>query len=145
MLFINEVNAVNEKREICRFIEKLEGVFNTDFRIWTLKRCKAGLMVDFLRNNGIEYKKINNLFRIRTKDGKAIYLKIIASDDRLYLSNSFLRKLSYYRELSTKSYKYIYKDNLYKPLVYKYSKDGKILLNVYDFNSKKLLKEGETK
>lgn len=127
------------KREICRFIEKLGGYFNTDLRLWIIKNKYSSLLMDYLKNNGIKYgRSKDGFFRIVTKQNHIIYVKAVKENNRLYVSNSFLNKLSYFRELDTKNYRYVYKDYLYRPLVYKYTADGKRLISIYDFKSKKI-------
>lgn len=66
------------KREICRFIEKLGGCFNTDLRLWIIKNKHSGLLMDYLKNNGIKYgKSKDGFFRIVTDKDHIIYVKAI--------------------------------------------------------------------
>ena len=66
------------KREICRFIEKIGGCFNTDLRLWIIKNKHSGLLMDYLKNNGIKYgRSKDGFFRIVTEQNHIIYVKAI--------------------------------------------------------------------
>lgn len=73
-----ENSVALNKREICRFIEKLEGSFNTDLKLWTVKKNKLELLKNYLVNNNIEYKinSAKEFIRITVGDN-CIYVKVI--------------------------------------------------------------------
>lgn len=68
------------KREICRFIEKIGGSFDTDVRLWKIPNKNRKLFIDFLENNGIEYRNVKNCFyriEVENTDGDCFWKSII--------------------------------------------------------------------
>lgn len=65
------------KREICRFLEKIGG-FDTDLRLWIIEQKNKKLLVDFLKNNGINSDQSKDgFYRLHDMDDKYIYVKVV--------------------------------------------------------------------